>query len=69
MNTIKLNTADEIRTISDEALGAVAGGFQTYNGGGGGGGGGKVAPGGFRQVNVAVELADYAVIAFFFFSP
>jgi hypothetical protein len=61
MNTTELNTVDDIRMISDEDLGAVAGGFQTY-----GGGGGKVLPGGFRQGNVAVELADYAVIALFF---
>lgn len=37
----ELNTNDEIRTISDEDLGAVAGGFQVYTGGGGG----RMAPG------------------------
>jgi hypothetical protein len=36
MNTIELNTADEIRFISDEELDAVGGGFVTMDGGGGG---------------------------------
>ena len=37
MSKIELNAADDIRMISDEDLGAVAGGFVTYNSGGAGG--------------------------------
>jgi hypothetical protein len=36
MNTTELNTSNDIRILSDEDLGAVAGGFQVYTGGGGG---------------------------------
>ncbi|MBV9460890.1 MAG: hypothetical protein JO141_25755 [Bradyrhizobium sp.] len=57
MNTIELNTAEDIRMISDEDLGAVAGGFQTY-----GGGGGKVLPGGFRQGDPGVPITGFGVV-------
>jgi hypothetical protein len=36
MNTTELNTANEIRALSNQDLDAVAGGFVTYHGGGGG---------------------------------
>ena len=41
MSTTELNTTNEIRTISDDELADVAGGFQVYTGGGGG----TMAPG------------------------
>jgi hypothetical protein len=36
MKTTELNTANEIRALSNQDLDAVAGGFVTYHGGGGG---------------------------------
>jgi hypothetical protein len=60
MNTVELNTTDNIRAISDEDLGTVAGGFVPYHGGGGG----KVLPGGFKQGDPGVPLTGWGMATF-----
>jgi hypothetical protein len=59
MNTTELNTANEIRAMSDQDLDAVAGGFVTYHGGGGGK---VIGSGNFVQEGV---LASIGVVAGF----
>jgi hypothetical protein len=62
MKTTELNTANEIRALSNEDLDAVAGGFVTYHGGGGG----KVIGGGdFAQkagLDVIRTIAGIVII-------
>jgi len=77
MNTIELNTTDEIRIVSDEALGDVAGGFRVYrldNGGGGvhasgpgiGGRGGQSDPNGsIAEKIVGAVIATAIAVAIF----
>jgi len=66
MNTTELNTANEVRALSNEDLDAVAGGFVTYHGGGGG----KVIGGGdFAQkagLDVIGTIAGIVIIGGFF---
>jgi hypothetical protein len=62
MKTTELNTANEIRALSNQDLDAVAGGFVTYHGGGGG----KVIGGGdFAQkagLDVIRTIAGIVII-------
>jgi hypothetical protein len=51
MKTTELNTANEIRALSNQDLDAVAGGFVTYAGGGG-----KVVNNKYAQEGVLVSL-------------
>jgi hypothetical protein len=57
MKTTELDTATEIRAISNEDLDAVAGGLVTYHAGGGG----KVLANKYVQESVVIGLGAFAV--------
>jgi len=61
MSMTELNTTNEIRTISDDELADVAGGFQVYTGGGGGGRVVSHGPSGSDIVGVFGFLALVAI--------
>jgi len=64
MNTTELTATDSLRIISDEDLGAIAGGKQVYEGGGGG----TMAPGGYKQGGVVPPLLGFGMVSLFLWS-